>query len=116
LRLFDNDVHRKGSKSTPSVYRVKYRQKLGFSYYLIGFGKFLEKITFVICSLCRTPFIHSLFVASPYESDEIILLASQMSQLKMDSISGFHTTETENVEYQKLKSRILKLLDVLAGA
>jgi hypothetical protein len=50
------------------------------------------------------------------ESDEVILLATQMSQLNLDSIRGFHTTETENVEYQKLKSRILKLLDVLASA
>jgi hypothetical protein len=43
-RLFDNDVRKKVVKSTPSVYRVKYRQKLGLPYYLMGLGvKFSRK-------------------------------------------------------------------------
>ncbi|MBL7817984.1 MAG: hypothetical protein JNL70_23445 [Saprospiraceae bacterium] len=48
------------------------------------------------------------------ESHEVILLTSQLSQLNLDSIRGFHSTETENVEYQKLSDRILRLLAVLA--
>ena len=48
------------------------------------------------------------------ESHEVILLTSQLSQLNLDSIRGFHSTETEKVEYQKLSDRILRLLAVLA--
>lgn len=48
------------------------------------------------------------------ESDEVILLTSQLSQLNLDSIRGFHSTETEKVAYQKLSDRILRLLAVLA--
>jgi hypothetical protein len=49
------------------------------------------------------------------EHHEVILLVSQLSQLNLDSIRGFHTTETEKVEYQKLSQRILNYLDVLAS-
>jgi hypothetical protein len=48
------------------------------------------------------------------ESDEVVMLASQLSQLNLNSIHDVYNTEMENVEYQKLKDRILKLLAVLA--
>ena len=48
------------------------------------------------------------------ESHEVILLTAQLSQLNLDSIRGFHSTETEKVAYQKLSDRILRLLAVLA--
>jgi internalin A len=44
---------------------------------------------------------------------EVILLQTHASTLTLDSIKGFHTHENENVAYQRLADKILKLLVVL---